>query len=156
VKHSSSSLTLSLVLGMTFGLAPFAASAQITELPLRKPGMWEQKMELGSGQSMTMKMCIDEETEKQFSALGKAKAKDCSQDVQKVGDGYTFKATCAGKTVTGKATGDFDKEVKIDIESEGQHMVSNQTYLGACPADRKPGDVEMPGGQVVNMKNLIQ
>lgn len=124
------------------------------EPPHRKPGMWEQSMTMAGGQTMTMKMCIDEETEKQFSAMGRNRP-GCTQEFHKISGGYSFKGSCDGRTVSGTAIGDFDKAVKIDVQGDGgMHMVSNLTYLGACPADRKPGDIVMPGGQVMNMKDM--
>ncbi len=123
------------------------------EPPHRKPGMWEQTMTMPGGQTMTMQMCIDEEVEKHFSAMGKSRP-GCTQEFHKIPGGYSFKGTCEGKTASGTATGDFDKAIKVEVESEGTHMVSNLTYLGPCPADRKPGDLVMPGGQVMHMQDM--
>jgi hypothetical protein len=40
----------------------------------------------------------------------------------------------------------------VSSGAEGQRRaVTDMKYLGACPAGRKPGDVVMPGGMVMNM-----
>ncbi|SJZ85905.1 Protein of unknown function [Enhydrobacter aerosaccus] len=146
--------TMAFVFGAGFIVAGAMSSARADDdPPHRKPGMWQQAMTMGGGQTMTMQMCIDEATEKQFSAMGRNRA-GCSQEFHKVPGGYSFKGTCDGKTATGTAIGDFDKAIKVEVDSEGAHMVSNLTYLGPCPADRKPGDIVMPGGQVMNMKDM--
>ena len=132
--------------------AALPALAQV-EPPHRKSGMWEQSIELPGGKPMTMQMCIDEETEKQYSAMGKNRP-GCTHEFHKIPGGYAFKGTCEGKTATGTAIGDFDKAIKVQVDGEGTHMTSNLKYLGPCPAERKPGDVVIPGGRVVNMKDL--
>lgn len=142
--------TLAVLLLSGVGL-DLPASAQV-EPPHRKPGMWEQSIEVSGGRPMTMKMCIDEATEASYSALGKRAG--CTQDYQKIPGGFSFKGTCNGKTASGTAIGDFDKAIKVEVDSEGTHMTSNLRYLGPCPADRKPGDMVMPNGQVMNMKDL--
>jgi hypothetical protein len=134
-------------------IVPLAASAQ-DEPPHRKPGMWEQSVVLPGNKPMTMQMCIDEATEAAYSAFGKKPG--CSQQYHKIPGGYAFKGTCDGKTATGTAIGDFDKAIKVEVDSEGTHMTSNLRYLGPCPAGRKPGDMVMPGGRVMNMNDMMQ
>jgi hypothetical protein len=150
MKHARSALAFTVFIGIAAGV-PLSAVAQ-TEPPHRKPGMWEQSVQLPGNKSMTMQMCIDEATESAFSGLGKKPG--CTQEFHKIPGGYSFKGACDGKTASGTAIGDFDKAVKVDVDSEGTHVTSNLKYLGPCPADRKPGDMVMPGGQVMNIKDL--
>ncbi len=150
MKYPRSTLAFAFLAGIG-GCLPVSTFAQV-EPPHRKPGMWEQTLELPGNKPMTMQMCIDEETEKQYSAMGKKPG--CTQEFQKIPDGYSFKGTCEGKMASGTAIGDFDKAIKVEVDSEGTHMTSNLKYLGPCPADRKAGDVVMPGGRVVNVKDL--
>jgi hypothetical protein len=150
MKYTPSILAFAVLAGIGMSL-PVSAFAQV-EPPHRKPGMWEQSIELPGNKPMTMQMCIDEETEKQYSALGKKPG--CTQEFQKIPGGYSFKGTCEGKTASGTAIGDFDKAIKVVVDSEGTRVTSDLKYLGACPAGRKPGDMVMPNGQVLNMKDL--
>ena len=150
MKYPLSTLAFAALAAIGVGL-PVSTFAQV-EPPHRKPGLWEQSVALPGNNAMAMQMCIDEETEKQYSAMGKRPG--CTQEFQKIPGGYSFKGACEGKTATGTVIGDFDKALKIEVDSEGTHLTSNLKYLGPCPADRKPGDVVMPGGRVVNMKDL--
>ncbi|HEY6980515.1 DUF3617 domain-containing protein [Reyranella sp.] len=149
MKRPASTLAVVVLAGIGAALPAFA---QI-EPPHRKPGMWEQSIQLSADRTMTMQMCIDEETEKQYSAMGRNRP-GCTQEFHKIPGGYSFKGTCEGKTATGTAVGDFDKAIKVEVDSEGTHMISNLRYLGPCPAGRKAGDVVVPGGRVVNIKDL--
>ncbi|MBS0517830.1 MAG: DUF3617 family protein [Proteobacteria bacterium] len=151
MKHPITTVTLALLAAFSAGGTALTSRAE--EPPHRKPGMWEQTMTMGNGHTMTMQMCIDEATEKRFSAMGKDRP-GCTQEFHRIPGGYSFKGTCDGKTASGTAIGDFDKAIKIEVDSEGSHMVSNLAYLGPCPSDRKPGDLVMPGGQVMNMNDM--
>jgi hypothetical protein len=150
MKRSASTLAFIFIAGVGASL-PLSAFAQV-EPPHRKPGMWEQSIQLPGNKPMTMQMCIDEATETAYTALGKKPG--CTQEFQKIPGGYSFKSACEGKTASGTAIGDFDKAIKVEVDSEGSHVTSDLKFLGPCPADRKPGDMVMPGGQVMNIKDI--
>src|SRR5215472_5601930 len=76
VKHPLSTLALATLTAIGLGL-PAATFAQV-EPPHRKPGLWEQSVALPGNNAMAMQMCIDEETEKQYSAMGKRPG--CTQE----------------------------------------------------------------------------
>jgi hypothetical protein len=92
----------------------------------------------------------------------------CSkQDIQKTATGYVSDSVCgiAGMSITSHAeiTGDFNSAytVKSTAHSErgptGVPRDSTTTieakWLGACKPDQKPGDVVMPGGFKLNIKD---
>ena len=147
------------------------AMAQIAP-PARKPGYWEQTMTMAGPKGMTMKsqFCTDANVEKSISAFGQsASASACSKNViRKTPTGYAFESTCkTGNTVSnssGTAVGDFSKGYTINMVSKmtpppapgmGEtKMTIAAKWLGPCPAGRKPGDMVMPGGMVVNMANM--
>jgi hypothetical protein len=148
-----------------------AGGAVAVELPVRKAGLWEMKV-LGGGTvpEMTMQQCTDETTDKDMSTAMSPVAKDiCSkQDIQKTATGYVTDSVCgiAGVTVKSRAeiTGDFNSAytVKTSSRSEGglagAARDSNSTieakWVGACKADQKPGDIIMPGGMKMNVKDM--
>ena len=104
--------------------------ASAVDLPIRKAGLWEMKM-LRTGGPMpeiTMQHCTDETTDKEMSAAASPMAKEvCSkQDIQKT------------------ATGDVS-DTTMTIEAK---------WLGACKSDQKPGDIIMPGGMKMNVKDM--
>ena len=158
------------VLGLLALLPANAASA--VELPVRKAGLWEMKV-LHTGSAvpdMTMQHCTDETTDKEMSTSFSPMAKEmCSkQDVQKTATGYVSDSVCGigGMSITSHAeiTGDFNSAytVKSTSHSErgptGVPRDSSTTieakWLGACKADQKAGDIMMPGGMKMNVKDM--
>jgi hypothetical protein len=147
-------------------LAPISAGA--VELPVRKAGLWEMKV-LNAGASkpdMTMQQCTDETTDKDMATAMSPMGKEmCSkQDIQKTATGYVTDSICgiAGVTVASHAeiTGDFNSAytVKSTVRSErgpaGGTTTIEANWLGACKADQKPGDIVMPGGVKMNIKDM--
>ena len=151
------------------GTAPGAGAV---ELPVRKAGLWEMKMaRVGSPvPDMTMQHCTDESTDKEMASSFSPASKDlCSkQDIQKTATGYVSDSVCTvgGMTVTSHAEiiGDFNSAyvVKSTSHSQGGPAAvprdSTTTiegkWLGVCKADQKPGDIVMPGGVKMNIKDM--
>ena len=91
-----------------------------------------------------------------------------TRDIQKHSDRYTIDAICrdGDKSITlhSDITGDFDTSYKVVTETKmqeregGTPYVSNLTlegtYLGACRAGEKPGDVTMAGGLKINVNEM--
>ena len=119
---------------------------------------------------MSMQHCTDETTDKEmstsFSPVGKEM---CSkQDIQKTATGYVSDSVCgfSGVSITSHAeiTGDFNSAytVKSTSHSErgpaGMPRDSSTTieakWLGACKGDQKAGDIMMPGGMKMNIKDM--
>ena len=147
-----------------------ALAAQAVELPLRKPGLWEMKVvRAGSPMpEMTMQHCTDETTDKQMSTAFSPLSKEiCSKnDIQRIATGYTTDSVCsvAGASMTSHSdiTGDFNSAYTVKTTSHtergpaGQHdttMAIEAKWLGPCKADQKPGDIVMPGGFKLNIKD---
>ena len=148
-----------------------ASGAVAVELPMRKAGLWEMKvLSGGTVPEMTMQQCTDETTDKAMSTAMAPMAKEiCSkQDIQKTATGYVTDSVCGigGITVKSRAEiiGDFNSAytVKTNSQSEGglagAARDSNSTieakWVGACKADQKPGDIIMPGGMKMNVKDM--
>jgi Protein of unknown function (DUF3617) len=144
--------------------------ARALELPLRKPGLWELKMARAGSPlpAMTMQHCTDETTDKAMSTSFAPMSKEiCSKhDVQQTATGYVADSVCslAGVSMTSHSeiTGDFNSAytVKTTSHSEGGPAALRDStttieakWLGACKPDQKPGDVVMPGGFKVNVKD---
>ena len=149
-----------------------ALDARAVEMPTRKAGLWEMKVvRTGSPMpEMTMQHCTDASTDKEMSQTFSPMTKDmCSkQDIQKTATGYVSDSVCgiAGMSITSHAeiTGDFNSAytVKSTSHSErgptGVPRDSSTTieakWLGACKADQKAGDIMMPGGMKMNIKDM--
>jgi hypothetical protein len=146
-----------------------ASRAATDQLPVRKPGLWEMKV-VKTGSSlpdMTMQHCTDETTDKDMSNMASPLAKQsCSrQDIQKTATGYVGDSVCtmAGVAMTSHSEiiGDFNSAYTVKttahIERAGKPLDTVTTieakWLGACKADQKPGDIVMPGGFKMNIKD---
>jgi hypothetical protein len=149
-----------------------ASHAGAVDLPVRKPGLWEMKV-LRTGSpvpDMTMQHCTDETTDKEMSTSFSPVGKDaCSkQDIVKTATGYVTDSVCgiAGMSIKSHAeiSGDFNAAytVKSTSHSEGGRAGAGRDstttiqakWLGACKADQKPGDILMPGGMKMNIKDM--
>ena len=149
-----------------------ANGAGAVDLPVRKAGLWEMKVvHTGSPiPEMTMQHCTDETTDKEMSAAASPMGKEiCSrQDIQKTATGYVSDSVCgvAGVTVTSHAeiTGDFNSAYTVKSTSHSERGAAGAPrdttstieakWLGACKADQKPGDIMMPGGMKMNIKDM--
>jgi hypothetical protein len=149
-----------------------ALDARAVEMPARKAGLWEMKVvRTGSPiPEMTMQHCTDAATDKEMGATFGPQSKDvCSrQDIQKTATGYVSDSVCAvaGMSITSHAeiTGDFNSAYTVKSTSHSERGPSGAPrdstttveakWLGACKADQKPGDIVMPGGRTMNVKEL--
>jgi uncharacterized protein DUF3617 len=146
-------------------------SASAIEMPTRKAGLWEMKMvRTGSPvPDMTMQHCTDATTDKAMSSTSSPASKDmCSKnDIQKTATGYVTDSVCTvgGMSVTShsETTGDFNSGYTVKVTSHSQGgpsgprdttMTVEAKWLGACKADQKPGDIVMPGGRTMNVKDM--
>ena len=149
-----------------------ASGAVALELPVRKAGLWEMKVTSTGAPApkTTMQQCTDETTDKAMSTAFSPMAKDiCSKnDTQKTATGYVTDSVCgvAGMTIKSKAeiNGDFNSAYTVKSTSHteggigGAPRDSTSTieakWLGACKPDQKPGDIMMPGGMKMNIKDM--
>jgi hypothetical protein len=149
-----------------------APEARAVDMPVRKAGLWELKMLNSSSPlpEMTMQHCTDETTDKAMTDAASPMAKEvCSkQDLQKTATGYVTDSVCkvGGMSITShsETTGDFNSAytVKSTSHSEGgpsgapreTTTTIQAKWLGACKPDQKPGDIVMPGGFKMNVKDM--
>ena len=159
------------LLGSAVCLVLSTGAASAVDLPIRKAGLWEMKMVRTGGPmpEITMQHCTDETTDKEMSAAASPMAKEvCSkQDIQKTATGYVSDSVCsvAGMSMKSHAeiVGDFNSAytVKSTSHAEGGAAGSRDTtmtieakWLGACKSDQKAGDIIMPGGMKMNVKDM--
>ena len=151
-------------------LSPLEAGA--VDLPIRKAGLWEMKVvRTGSPTpEMTMQHCTDESTDKEMSSTFSPMAKEmCSkQDIQKTATGYVSDSICnvGAMSITSHSdiVGDFNSAYTVKSTSHhegGSASVPRDAtttveakWLGACKPDQKPGDIVMPGGLKMNIKDM--
>jgi len=143
--------------------------ALAAELPSRKPGLWEIKMNFESRNipGQTMQQCIDASTDQMMqSGVGASGQNTCSKrDVQRSADSITIDSIC---TVGGKATGShavitgsFDSAYTMTVTSDSAAAPGGKStitmaakWLGPCTADQKPGDMIMANGTKINVLDM--
>jgi hypothetical protein len=147
-----------------------APDARAVEMPLRKPGLWEMKLvRTGSPlPEMTMQHCTDETTDKEMSTTFSPMSKEvCSKrDIQQTATGYVSDSVCSvgGASMTSHSdiVGDFNSAYTIKTTAHSDRgvagirdttMTIEAKWLGACKPDQKPGDIVMPGGFKLNIKD---
>jgi hypothetical protein len=144
--------------------------AEEVEMPNRKAGLWEMKMVSEAMPGMTMQHCTDETTDKQMRNAASPIAKDmCSKnEIQKTATGFVTDSVCeiGGMKMNSHAeiTGDFNSAYTVKSTSQQQGgpiggprqttMTLDAKWLGPCAADQKPGDIVMPGGFKMNVKDM--
>ena len=157
-------------LAVSVGVLGLGASAHAEDLPQRKPGLWEMKIARnGSGlPELTMQHCTDATSDKDMNNVVSPMAKQiCSkQDLQKTATGYVSDSVCSigGGTMTAHAeiTGDFNSAYTVVSTSHTDVGPTNlrdlttrieAKWLGECKAGQKAGDIVMPGGFKLNVKD---
>jgi hypothetical protein len=161
---------VSWLLGASMMVA-WGAQAVAVELPLRKASLWEMKLvRTGSPlPEMTTQHCTDATTDKDMATASSPMSKEVcfKRDVQQSASGYVMDSVCsmAGVSMTthSEVTGDFDSAYTIkttmhsDRAAAGMPKDATTTieakWLGACKAGQKPGDIVMPGGFKLNVKD---
>ena len=159
-----------LLAAASLGLPAFATATEF-DLPPRKPGQWQIEMTPDTGPAMTMDICLDEATDKEMMQAGMSISDGmCSDvDVSQAGGTITINATCtmgAMKTTSHTVmTGDFQSAYSATITStmEGgpPGMPANTTieqtatWLGECSGGLGPGDMLMPGGTKMNVRQML-
>ena len=117
-----------------------------------------------------MQHCTDETTDKEMSTAFSPMSKEvCSkQNIQKTATGYVTDSVCsmAGVSMTSHSeiTGDFNSAYTVKSTSHSEHgppglprdatTAIEAKWLGACKGDQKPGDIVMPGGFKLNIKDV--
>ena len=157
-------------LAVSLGLLVVGASAYAEDLPQRKPGLWEMRIARnGSGlPELTMQHCTDATTDKDMNNVVSPMAKQiCSkQDLQKTATGYASDSVCSigGGTMTAHAeiTGDFNSAYTVVSTSHTDVGPTNlrdlttrfeAKWLGECKPGQKAGDIVMPGGFKLNVRD---
>jgi Protein of unknown function (DUF3617) len=150
------------LLSAGLGLAALPALSQTPLTPVRKPGWWEMKIDVQGPTPtpirQTMRICTDPAVDKAQSPFGVHAGSTCPPlDVAKTPTGWELHESCAlaGMTIStsGHATGDLDSHYDVALvthlapaptpQAAETHIAIDATWLGPCPAGKKPGDVEM-------------
>jgi hypothetical protein len=154
----------------------YAAPAFAIDMPARKPGLWELKMDFEGRKlpARVMKQCTDATSDKVMNSnLGGSAQEACSkQDVTKSATGMVIDSVCkfGDSTTTSHAvvTGSFDSAYTLNVTSTREggrpvpgmpstgatQMTIQAKWLGPCAAGQRPGDVIMANGMTMNVLDI--
>lgn len=130
-------------------------------MPERKPGWWELNLTIEGPTPQpvrqTVHMCTDAAVDAVQTPFGVHTGKSCPPlKVSRTPEGWTFAETCVlGQTTVsadGRAHGDFSSSYHVDLitrmtpppvpQAAEVRMAIEAKWLGECPADKRPGDIE--------------
>lgn len=156
---------------LALALASLDATAQ--QYPKLKPGLWQMSRtaDRAGAQGMPpITICFDESVQKEMFDMGVGQMRGmCSKtDFHMNGSGGTAETICnfGGTTAHSRSTltliGDTAYRTEVDTTFDPpmngttakSHMTLEGKYLGACKPGQRPGDVTLPGGQVMNMRDM--
>jgi hypothetical protein len=147
---------------LLIAMAPGAALA--ADLPPRKAGLWEIKMNFeGRPGTQAIQQCVDPETDAIMQSSATNIGSQCSKrDIVKTGDTMTIDSVCtvAGHEASSRAVvkGSFDSDYTMTVSSKSDAGAINLTvtgkWLGPCEAGQRPGDLILPNGIKLNLKDM--
>ena len=155
-----------------------ATPAVALDMPARKPGLWELKMDFVGRKipAQVMKQCVDAASDKLMNSNfgGQAQEACAKQEVVKSGTGMTVDSVCtfgdATTTTHAVVSGSFDDAYTVDVTSTREggrpmpgmaaggatHMTIGAKWLGPCEAGQKPGDIIMANGMKLNVLDMLR
>jgi hypothetical protein len=157
------------LLSTVFVAGAFVASASADDFPARKPGEWDVTVMRGDTPVGTVKMCLDKDTDQLLYKIGGGLSSQLCQhsDIKVTGNVLTTQSECTihGSKITTSSTTTFDGDTAFHLKMNSHFdpaimgktdVVTQQQgkWVGACPADMKPGDFTAGHGIKVNIKML--
>jgi hypothetical protein len=158
-----------LVLALLLATQPAFAAP---DFPRLRPGLWEMSNTMANrpGGPMRSTICLDSVLQQDMLNLSTGMMQGmCSKHELKVsGNRVTGDIVCRMGDSTMKSrsvmtmTGDtsYRTEARATFDPPFAGMSSTETviegrYVGACKAGQKPGDMTMPTGQTINIRNMM-
>ncbi len=153
-------------------LPPAQQKPSAQQIPRLKSGLWEMERagDRGPPQMNKMTMCLDDSVQKQMFDMGVgAMAGMCSKhDFSFSGNRGTGDFICdiAGSRMHSKSTmvlnGDTSYRTEIHTTYDPPFMgqtasttILTAHRLGECKQGQRPGDMTMPNGQTVNVRDVM-
>jgi len=156
-----------------FALCFASAVAGAQEFPKLKPGLWEMSTTTtrqDGGATKTISMCLDSSVQQEmFRVSTGMMAGMCSKhDLKVSANRVTSVASCemAGSRIDARSvmtlTGDTAYRTETHATFDPPFMGAKESttrlegrHIGACKPGQKPGDMIMPGGQTVNVRQFM-
>ena len=160
-----------LAIAAALAITPALAGAQ--DYPKLKPGLWEMERAAEGQPAEPGKttMCLDETVQREMFDMGAGAMKGmCSKhDFKLSGNRGTGDFVCnmGGSTMHSRSTmvltGDTAYRTEIDTTYDPPFMghahaktVITAHNAGPCKPGQRPGDMTMPNGQTINMRDAMR
>ena len=157
-------------LALALAMATWPALAQ--DFPKLKPGLWEMERtaERGAQHPNRMTMCLDDTVQKEMFDMGAGAMKGmCSKHEFKMsGNRGTGDFICdfGGSRMHSKSTmqmtGNTGYRTEIHTTYDPPFMGQRETntvlsarHVGACKPGQRPGDMILPNGQTLNVRDTM-
>jgi len=150
-------------------LASVAAQAA-SDLPERKAGLWEHRMQMSQTGSFTHAVHVCTDGSMDDMAIQRSASRCAKMDIHRDGERIAIESVCqaGGSTATtrGSFSGDFSKHIvgqmvttfSPPLNGMKQNVMRiDAQWLGPCKPGQRPGDVIMqglPGG--INLNQLMK
>jgi hypothetical protein len=157
---------------LLFGAAALA-QAQAQEFPKLKPGLWEITTSAKGdtkGAARLTSMCLDDSVQQEMYKVSTGMmAGMCSKhDIKVTGNKITTAANCdlgvsklqsqTVMTLSGNTSYHTEAHAKFDPPMNGMKestTIVDGKHVGACKPGQQPGDMTLPNGQTINIRNVM-
>ena len=154
-----------------FALALASSGALAQEYPRLKAGLWElnRLSDRANDKGMRTTVCLDESVQKEMWDMGVGAMKGmCSKSDFHISGSHgsgEFVCNMAGSQMHSKSTmtlmGDTAYRTEVDTTFDPplngmakSHSTLDAKYTGACKPGQRPGDIMLPNGSVMNMRDM--
>lgn len=159
-----------MILALSLVVAAGAVAAQ--EFPKLKAGLWETTTSSARGDGKaphTSTLCLDDSVQQEMYRMSTGMLSGmCSKyEIKASGSKVTSEAVCdlggtrmqsrAVMTLTGNAAYRTEAHASFDPPFMGNKettTVIEGRHLGPCKAGQKPGDLTLPGGKTMNIRQF--
>jgi hypothetical protein len=154
-------------------LAAATAAAAADEFPKLKAGLWEINTTSGKGSGQPPRvstLCLDDSVQREMykMSMGMAAGMCSKHEIKVTGSKVTTVANCdlgitkmqsqAVMTLTGNTAYHTEAKATFDPPLNGareQSTVIDGRHVGACKPGQHPGDLTLPSGQIVNVRQMM-
>jgi hypothetical protein len=157
---------------MAFVFVGSAGATSAQDFPKLKPGLWETTTAAARADGKAphiSTLCLDETVQKEMIRMSTGMMSGmCSKyDIKTTGNKVTSEAVCdlggskmqskAVMTLTGNTAYRTEARATFDppfMGSKESNTVIEGRHVGPCKPGQKPGDLTLPGGKTVNIRQL--
>ena len=158
---------------LAFALFAVAAVAGAQDFPKLKAGLWEVTMATARSDAQAPRlttMCLDDSVQQEMYKMSTGMMSGmCSKhDIKVTAGKVTTRADCdlgvtrmqsqSVMTLTGNSAYHTEAHATFDPPMNGMkesNTVIDGKHVGACKSGQQPGDMTLPGGNTINIRQMM-